>query len=430
MKHFGEHDGGLGLPRAEAAPDPRRARRAPRDPLGARTRRHEYAFTSDGAHRRSSGASSARTTAASRRSSSATIGDPAKTPLPVDISLSSDDRFLFVDTFMDGKVRVFDVSDPRAPKLVHEQKIGAPGQHGLPVLGREARSTSPARCSRTGTGAAPTTSSSCGPSPGTARRSSPSFAIDFRAAEARPPAHHALRAAEAFCAGRPLQQVATSVSRGAVRVGAVCAGRRSRSASRRAARAPTRAATEAPARGAERSPAPARASSRRRPGSYELPPIGRVEDHLLLGSGRRARAAARPRAGRGRARLVRLPRLPRRLPDRDRGAPAGRPRARGATRRLAGRVALVTVSFDPARDTPAQMAACRASARAARPLALPHRSGSPPPSRPVLADFGQDVALAPPARRAAASRLPRAEGLPRRRRGPRSGTSTARASST
>ncbi|MGH8005676.1 MAG: selenium-binding protein SBP56-related protein, partial [Candidatus Binatia bacterium] len=30
------------------------------------------------------------------------IGDPAKTPLPVDISLSADDQFLFVNTFMDG----------------------------------------------------------------------------------------------------------------------------------------------------------------------------------------------------------------------------------------------------------------------------------------------------------------------------------------
>jgi selenium-binding protein 1 len=54
----------------------------------------------------------------------ADIGDPAKIPLPVDISLSADDRFLFVDSFMDGMVRVFDVSDPRKPKVVYEKKIG------------------------------------------------------------------------------------------------------------------------------------------------------------------------------------------------------------------------------------------------------------------------------------------------------------------
>jgi len=55
----------------------------------------------------------------------APIGDPSKTPLPVDISISSDDRYLFVDTFGDGKVRVFDISDPRHPKQVLEKKIGA-----------------------------------------------------------------------------------------------------------------------------------------------------------------------------------------------------------------------------------------------------------------------------------------------------------------
>ena len=54
----------------------------------------------------------------------ADVGDPSKTPLPVDISLSADDRFLFVDTFMDGMVRVFDVSNPRKPVQVYEQKIG------------------------------------------------------------------------------------------------------------------------------------------------------------------------------------------------------------------------------------------------------------------------------------------------------------------
>src|SRR5262249_60807383 len=40
------------------------------------------------------------------------IGDPKKTPLPVDISLSADDRWLFVTTFMDGTLHIYDVSDP------------------------------------------------------------------------------------------------------------------------------------------------------------------------------------------------------------------------------------------------------------------------------------------------------------------------------
>ena len=55
----------------------------------------------------------------------ADIGDPAKVPLPVDISLSADDKTLFVDTFMDGTTRVYDVSDPHKPKQILEKKIGA-----------------------------------------------------------------------------------------------------------------------------------------------------------------------------------------------------------------------------------------------------------------------------------------------------------------
>lgn len=55
----------------------------------------------------------------------ADIGDPSKIPLPVDISISSDDKHLWVNTFMDGKTRLFDISDPFSPKQVYEKKIGA-----------------------------------------------------------------------------------------------------------------------------------------------------------------------------------------------------------------------------------------------------------------------------------------------------------------
>jgi len=57
-----------------------------------------------------------------------TIGDgksPLGTLFPVDISISADDKFLIVDTFIDGMARVYDISDPHKPKLAHEQKIGA-----------------------------------------------------------------------------------------------------------------------------------------------------------------------------------------------------------------------------------------------------------------------------------------------------------------
>jgi selenium-binding protein 1 len=43
------------------------------------------------------------------------IGDPTKVPLPVDISLSADDQTLFINTFMDGMVHVYNVSDPMKP---------------------------------------------------------------------------------------------------------------------------------------------------------------------------------------------------------------------------------------------------------------------------------------------------------------------------
>lgn len=54
----------------------------------------------------------------------ADIGDAAKIPLPVDISISADDSLLWVNTWNDGNVRLFDVSDPHAPKQLFEEQIG------------------------------------------------------------------------------------------------------------------------------------------------------------------------------------------------------------------------------------------------------------------------------------------------------------------
>ena len=54
----------------------------------------------------------------------ADIGAQPGGVLPVDISLSADDRTLFVDCFGDGKCRVFDVSNPHQPKQIYEKKIG------------------------------------------------------------------------------------------------------------------------------------------------------------------------------------------------------------------------------------------------------------------------------------------------------------------
>jgi methanethiol oxidase len=54
----------------------------------------------------------------------ATIADPAKIPLPVDISITRDGKGLWVNTFMDGKTRYFDLSNPEAPKQTYEKVTG------------------------------------------------------------------------------------------------------------------------------------------------------------------------------------------------------------------------------------------------------------------------------------------------------------------
>jgi selenium-binding protein 1 len=54
----------------------------------------------------------------------ATIGDPAKIPLPVDISIRRDGKGLWVNTFMDGMTRYFDLSNPRAPKQTYAKNTG------------------------------------------------------------------------------------------------------------------------------------------------------------------------------------------------------------------------------------------------------------------------------------------------------------------
>jgi methanethiol oxidase len=52
------------------------------------------------------------------------IGDPAKIPLPVDISISADGKGLWVNTFMDGKTRYFDLTNPEKPVQTYEKVTG------------------------------------------------------------------------------------------------------------------------------------------------------------------------------------------------------------------------------------------------------------------------------------------------------------------
>ena len=53
-----------------------------------------------------------------------TVGDPAKIPLPVDISITRDGKGLWVNTFMDGTTRYFDLSNPEAPKEKYTKVTG------------------------------------------------------------------------------------------------------------------------------------------------------------------------------------------------------------------------------------------------------------------------------------------------------------------
>jgi methanethiol oxidase len=54
-----------------------------------------------------------------------TIGDPAKIPLPVDISISADAKGLWVNTFMDGTTHYFDLSDPQHPRETYQLHTGS-----------------------------------------------------------------------------------------------------------------------------------------------------------------------------------------------------------------------------------------------------------------------------------------------------------------
>jgi cytochrome oxidase Cu insertion factor (SCO1/SenC/PrrC family) len=132
-------------------------------------------------------------------------------------------------------------------------------------------------------------------------------------------------------------------------------------------------------------------------GSYELPPIQRVADHELVGAdGRRARLLAlapgqvavvsfvylgcRDSSGCPLA-LATLLRLDRALAER---------------RDLAERVRLVSVSFDPARDRPEDLARLRDGLSPRGDWRFFTAEGEADLA-PVLGDFGQDVAALPAA---------------------------------
>jgi cytochrome oxidase Cu insertion factor (SCO1/SenC/PrrC family) len=125
------------------------------------------------------------------------------------------------------------------------------------------------------------------------------------------------------------------------------------------------------------------------PGTYELPPLGRVAHHTLLGSDGAAADVLELQPGE--AALVAFVYL--HCPD---ACPATSAvlqrvdRTVAAQAGLAGRVRLVTVSLDPMRDPPAAMAKLR-GALAPRGAWTFLTARDAAALAPVLADFGQDV---------------------------------------
>lgn len=129
------------------------------------------------------------------------------------------------------------------------------------------------------------------------------------------------------------------------------------------------------------------------PGSYELPPIDRVDEHTLLG----ADGEPAPLLGLapGEAALVSFVYL-----SCGEACPLATATLHRIDRELAAhadlaeRVVLVTVSFDPARDTPERMRALEKSL-APRGRWRFLTSGDEASLVPVLADFGQDAVWIP-----------------------------------
>ena len=54
----------------------------------------------------------------------ANIGAPPKHPLPVDMSISADDKRLWISTWNDGMAHLFDISAPLSPKEIYSRHIG------------------------------------------------------------------------------------------------------------------------------------------------------------------------------------------------------------------------------------------------------------------------------------------------------------------
>jgi cytochrome oxidase Cu insertion factor (SCO1/SenC/PrrC family) len=325
----------------------------------------------------------------------ADIGDPTKTPLPVDLSLSADDRWLFVTTFMDGTVHVFDVAHHEHPKEVAAEPVAA--QAGMMWErwdGARAYVTSSLLANWDKKGADGDQFLKAYRWDGT----EPDAALRRRLPRA------AQLGAPTSCTSGRIASTRTRIYWPPTRAPHARARRDPRTAALALLVVLVRATLAADATG-EKPPvrpedlayvygvgafAPEYAPPP--PGSYRLPPIDDVADHPLVGSdGRRTSLYALTR---GRIAVVAFVYT-------SCAEATGCPVSLGvlhhldevlaADPALRARVVLVSLSFDPGRDTPARLAAVRA-------LHEPRtRWPSPPPRTtalaPLLADPGRVARL-------------------------------------
>ena len=311
--------------------------------------------------------------ASGRPRRSRTIGDPAKIPLPVDISITRDGKGLWVNTFMDGTTRYFDLSNPEAPKQTYEKVTGKQvNMISQSWDGKRVYITSSLLANWDKGGSRQRAV------PARLRLGRQGAEADVRGGlhqgEARPrPPHEARR-----------QGAAEVVVRRARR------RRRWLRVARRRRPPPSRH---------DGAPLPALDFEPPAPGTYTLHRIMAAPD----GEVARASTAAPSGCRDSRASASRCSgssTRPASIPTAARSPPACSTRsgsAVGATPGLRGKVRLVSLSFDPERDTPAAMRAYAGRRAAEGGAAVPWNfltTRSAQALRPLVDGFGQDVRTA------------------------------------
>ena len=120
----------------------------------------------------------------------------------------ADGKGLWVNTFMDGKTRYFDLTEPRAAEADLREGHRQAGQHDLAELGRQARLHHLVAARQLGQGRRRQRAVRARASTGTARSSKPAFEVDFTK-EKLGRAHHMKLGSKAMKTAYGLERTAT-----------------------------------------------------------------------------------------------------------------------------------------------------------------------------------------------------------------------------